>query len=158
MLIGCCRVNNTSKVVKKNAAVFSVCCTFAMGIFVTITIILCSATTPAIKNIIHNTLENHCCTIEGSVINDLVNNVCQLNPIRVALSEEGPFGTAYQWHKYLKEQFSIVEPVEYILDAKQGRSFQYRSILHSLSQVLKSSEIQENLLKSARRVQEWVYK
>lgn len=82
------------------------------------------------------------------VIAELVNNLCKLNPLSAALSEEGPLGTAYQRNKYLKEHFSIVEPLEYILDAKEGKTFQYVPILQSLSQILKNSDIQEKLLKS----------
>lgn len=112
--------------------------------------ITCSASAPVIKNIVHNTLENHNCTVEELVITDLVNSICQLNPLSAALSEEGPLGTAYQRNRYLKEQFSIVEPVEYILDAKEGKTFQYVPILQSLSQILKNSDIQEKVLKSVR--------
>lgn len=46
------------------------------------------------------------------MISDLVNNVCQLNPLSAAFSEEGPLGTAYERKSYMKKQFSIVELVE----------------------------------------------
>lgn len=113
--------------------------------------ITCSASSPIIKNIVHTTFENHNCAVEELVITELVNSICQLNPVSAAFSEEGPLGTAYQRNKYLKERFSIVEPLEYILDAKEGRTFQYVPILQSLSQVLKNVDIQEKLLKTARR-------
>ena len=51
----------------------------------------------------------------------MVINICQSNPLSAALSEEGPLGTAYRRNRYLKGHFSIVEPLEYILDAKEGR-------------------------------------
>jgi len=57
------------------------------------------------------------------VVTDLVKSLCQLNPLSVAFSKEGHLGTAYKRNSYLKEHFSIVEPVEYILDAKEGKSF-----------------------------------
>ena len=112
--------------------------------------ITCSASAPVIKNIVHSTLQNHNCTVEEVVITDLVKSLCQLNPLSVAFSKEGPLGTAYKRNSYLKEHFSIVEPVEYILDVKEGKTFQYIPILQSLSQVLKNSDIQEKVLKSVR--------
>lgn len=55
-----------------------------------------SASAPALKNIIQTTLENHNCTVGEQVITDLVKNICQLNPVSVAFTEEGPLGTVYQ--------------------------------------------------------------
>ena len=85
------------------------------------------------------------------VITDLVKRLCHLNPLGVAFSEEGPLGMVYKRNSYLKEHFSIVEPVEYILDANEGKTFQYIPILQPLSQVLKNSAIQEKVLKSVRQ-------
>lgn len=112
--------------------------------------ITCSASAPVIQNIVHKVLEHHNCTVEELVITDLVNSICQLNPLSAAFSEEGPLGTAYQRNRYLKEHFSIVQPLEYILDAKEGKTFQYVPILKSLSQILKNSDIQERVFKSVR--------
>lgn len=109
-----------------------------------------SASAPIIKSIVHDTFENHNCAVEEFVITDLVKSIRQLNPISAAFSEEGLLGTAYKRNQYLKEHFSIVEPLEYILDAKEGRTFQYVPILQSLSQILKNSDIQEKVLKSTR--------
>ena len=74
--------------------------------------ITCSASAPIIKNIVCNTLQNHDCIVEELVITDLVNGICQLNPLSVAFSEEGPLGTAYKRNGYVKEHFSVVEPLE----------------------------------------------
>lgn len=82
------------------------------------------------------------------MITDLVNSIYESNPLRAALSEKGPLGTAYQRNRYLKEHLSIVEPIEYILDAKEGKTFQYVPFLQSFSQIPKNSDIQEKVLKS----------
>ncbi|XP_048836073.1 uncharacterized protein LOC125711317 isoform X1 [Brienomyrus brachyistius] len=108
--------------------------------------ITCSASAPVIRNIVYNTLVNHNCTVEELVITDLVNNICQLNPLNAALSEEGPLGTANQRNRYLKEHFCVVESVEYILNAKEGKTFQYVPILQSLSQILTKYDIEMNVL------------
>ena len=51
--------------------------------------ITCSASTPIIKNIFYNTLENHNCIVE-----ELVIWLKKLNPLSAAFSEEGPLCTA----------------------------------------------------------------
>lgn len=111
----------------------------------------CSASAPVIKNIVQNTLQNNNCSLEESVVTDLVKNICKLNPLSVAFSEDGPLGTAYKRSSYLKERFCIVEPIEYVLDAKQRRSFQYVPILQSLSQILSNRTIQEKVLTNVRQ-------
>jgi len=112
--------------------------------------ITCTASAPVIRNIVQNTLKTHNCSVEELVITDLVNSICKLNPLSAALSEEGLLGTAHKRNKYTKEHFSVVEPLEYILCAKEGCTFQYVPILQSLSEILKNSDIQEKVLKSAR--------
>lgn len=107
-----------------------------------------SASASVIKNIVCEPLENHGCTVEELVITDLVKRICQLNPVSVAFSKEGTLSTAYSRNIYFKEHFSVVEPIEYILDAEENRSFQYIPILQSLSHILKNSDIQEKVLKS----------
>lgn len=81
--------------------------------------ITCTASEPVIKDIVHNTLKNHNSNLEELVITELVNNICQLNPLSAAFNEKGPLGTAFQRNRYLKKHFSIVEPLEYILMKKR---------------------------------------
>lgn len=76
------------------------------------------------------------------VISDLVKSICYLNPLASALSEKGPLATAFKRQRYLRDHFDIIELVEYILDAKEGRTFQYVPILQ-LSEILKNKDIQE---------------
>lgn len=50
----------------------------------------------------------------------------------------------------MKAHFSVVEPKEYILDNREGKTFQYVPILQSLLQVLNNKNIQEKALGSER--------
>lgn len=45
---------------------------------------------------------------------------------------------------------SVVQPVEYIIDAKGGRSFQYVPVLQSLLKVISNKDIQEKALKGSQ--------
>ncbi len=61
--------------------------------------ITCTASEPVIKDIVHNTLKKHNCNLEELVITELVNDICQLNPLSAAFNEKGPLGTAFQWNR-----------------------------------------------------------
>lgn len=77
-----------------------------------------TASSPVIKQIIETTLKSNGCSVDESVFSNLGENLTYLNPLNAALGVDGPFKTSYKRERFLKEQFSIVEPVEYILDEK----------------------------------------
>lgn len=58
------------------------------------------------------------------------------------MAKDGPFSTSYKRQEFMKEHFSVVEPKEYILGEKEGKTFQYAPILESLLQVLNNKNIQ----------------
>lgn len=76
----------------------------------------------------------------------MVTELCDANPFISALSSSGPLSSAYKRRAYFKEQFAVVEPVEYVLSREEYRSFQYVPILKSLLQVLSRKEIQDLML------------
>ncbi len=49
----------------------------------------------------------------------MVTELCEFNPISLALKSDGPLSTAYKRKMYFKENFSVVEPVEYVLNARE---------------------------------------
>lgn len=84
-----------------------------------------SASGPVIKEIILSTLRKHGCTFEDSVISELVKDLCQLSPVCAALRVDGPFSSKFRREQFSKEYLSSIEPVEYILDSTEKKSFQY---------------------------------
>lgn len=104
--------------------------------------IVSSASTSVIQNIVSTTLQNHGCTVNEIVVADLAKRICQLNPISVAFSKDGPLSTAYKRNVYLKEQFSITQPVEYILMMKKHFSiFQFCSPCLNFSKIVRSRKV-----------------
>ena len=99
------------------------------------------ASVDTIKDIIENTLQKHNCIVDTSLITDLTKELCECSLLSTALGADGPFSTSYKRREYFKENFSVVEPVEYIVDAKEKRTFQYVPILKSLSQLLNNNDI-----------------
>lgn len=101
------------------------------------------ASIPVIRNIVAVNFKRLGCTAEDKVIAELAEELCNGNPVSAAFGEDSPFRTAFKRKAYFKENFMIVEPVEYILGSSDNRSFQYIPILQSLQQVFGNRDIVE---------------
>ncbi|XP_070410625.1 uncharacterized protein [Nothobranchius furzeri] len=88
--------------------------------------------------------------VDNLVIKELSDSLCKSNPLANALRKGGPLATAYKRKEYYKEVFKVVEPVEFLLDQKTSRSFQYIPILPSLQQILDSPEVLNRVIDSHR--------
>lgn len=64
------------------------------------------------------------------------------------IGKGGPLSTAYLRKQYYKASFNIVEPVEFMLDAKESQSFQYVSVLKSLQLVFANREVVDIVVKN----------
>lgn len=57
------------------------------------------------------------------------------NPLVKAIAEVDPLATAFKRKQYYKQHFKVVEPVEYVLDARAKKTykymFPYSSLYHS---------------------------
>lgn len=100
-----------------------------------------SASGPMIKTIIQSCLAKHNCEIDEAVMSDMVTELCNANPLTSTLSHSGPLSTAYKRRAFFKEQFGVVDPVEYVLSKEENRTFQYVPLLKSLLQTLAQKEI-----------------
>lgn len=109
-----------------------------------------SASVPIILNTVNSCLKKNNCTVEHSIVSDLIKQICESNPISSSLKPSGSLYTQYKRRKFFKKNFPIVEPVEYVLDEKARRTFQYVPILPSLLQILSKKELQEKLLFSSQ--------
>jgi len=59
----------------------------------------------------------------------MVTDLCEGNPITSALTSNGPFSTSYKRREYFKEHFSVVEPIEYMLSAREFPICTYFEVL-----------------------------
>lgn len=57
----------------------------------------------------------------------------------------GSLSSAYQCRQYYKTNFNVVDPVEYILDAKNKKTFQYIPILDFLQVLLNRKDILDKI-------------
>jgi hypothetical protein len=102
-----------------------------------------SAAGPVLKYILKSCLEKHNCELSDVFISEIVAGLCERNSVSVATRSGGPLSTTYKRHKNFKRHFSMVEPVEYYHNARDGSSFQYVPILKTLSKLFEKKEIQD---------------
>lgn len=102
-----------------------------------------SASKAALKEIIVSHFQRNNHSVNDGFVNSLVEELCTSNPLSTALSAGGPLSSSFRRRQYFKETFDVVEPVEYILESNEKRSFQYVPILQSLNQILKSDHLRE---------------
>ena len=100
-----------------------------------------TASVPVTQKTIIHFLQDRNCQVDESVVKELATELCTLNPIQAAIGNRGPLSTTWKWKKYYRKHFNVVEPVEYVLDQKNRRFFQYVPILKSLQQLLNCETI-----------------
>ncbi len=102
---------------------------------------LTSASNQGTCCIISDILRNHNLEIGESVIQELSEAVGRSNPLVKAIEIGGPLATAFKRKQFYKEHVRVVEPIEFILDQKSRKTYQYIPILPSLQQLFSCSDI-----------------
>ena len=105
---------------------------------------ICTASTQHFPKLVSDIFAKNNCAVDEAIVSELVDKLS--NPFSAALGPDGPFSSKFKRVKYYKENFSVIEPVEYILDPEEKSSFQYVPVLLSLQQLLKNEDIVKRLL------------
>lgn len=106
---------------------------------------------------IENVLEKHNCTSE-ECLTSLTELFQSANPL-IFLSREGSLSTDYKRQLYYKKNFSVIEPVEYLLNRQEKfHTVIYIPILKLLSDLLKKEEVLQALGKNKPVEQSGYYK
>lgn len=100
--------------------------------------LLKSASVPLVQATILDVFRNHGLPVDEAVIKELACAVCVSNRE----------GTAFRRKKFYKENFCVIEPVEYILDAKENRTFQHIPVFQSLQQLLSKEHILDQVIEN----------
>lgn len=78
-------------------------------------------------------------TTDNLFVSSLVEELCKSNALSTALSAGGPLSSSFTRQQHYKQKFKVAEPVEYILEPNEKRSFQYVPILQSSSNKYESN-------------------
>ena len=115
--------------------------------------LLSSATLPLSVNILEEVLQKHSLTTDKSVITEIATALFTSNPMLKSIEKGGSLSTTYLRKQYYKESFNIVEPVEYILNAKERRSFQYVPVLKFLQNLFDRRDVVDKVVDNHRAQQ-----
>ncbi|KAI7813834.1 hypothetical protein IRJ41_002408 [Triplophysa rosa] len=75
-------------------------------------------------------------TDNNQVVQDITDALFQTNPLFVTTSAQGKFATDYRRNVYFKEQFELIEPIEYLYDRTQKNAYVYVSTAKQLECLL----------------------
>lgn len=78
---------------------------------------------PLFINIINGVFQKHSPTTGTSMITEVATVLCTSKPMVKAIGKGGPLSPSYFCHQYYKESFNIIEPTEYIFNAKERKAF-----------------------------------
>ncbi|XP_013889855.1 uncharacterized protein LOC106537035 [Austrofundulus limnaeus] len=93
---------------------------------------------------IENILKVHNCSSEDLTAS-LTEALQSANPLTL-LSREGPLGTEFKRQSFYRQNFTVIEPVEYVLNRhKKSHTVVYVPILTLLSEILKRDEVLNEL-------------
>lgn len=107
---------------------------------------ICTSSNPYVSKLVSNIFTKNNCAVNEAVVGELVDRLCHSNPLSAAFGPDSPFSSKYKREKYFKENFSVIELVEYILDPEENCSFQYVPVLKSLQQLLNNQVIVNSVL------------
>lgn len=83
----------------------------------------------------------HNLQVDRNVIEETTISLCKRNPLNKVIEKGGPLSSTNQRKQYYKANLDTVEPVEYILDVRENKTFQNVSILQSLNVLLNRNNI-----------------
>ncbi|KAK0148560.1 putative nuclease HARBI1 [Merluccius polli] len=112
-----------------------------------------SALLPVSNNILFDFFNKNNLQVDQELIKELGCSLYSSNPLSKALGKEGPLATAFKRRQYYNDNFNSVKPVQFILDAKAKRSFQYVPLITFLQQLLNQKEVLNQVIENRRRQQ-----
>ena len=112
-----------------------------------------SASLPLSINVLETVFQKHSTTTDVDVLTEVATALATSNPLLKAIGKDGPLSTSYLRNQYYKKHFKVVEPIEYILDAKEKQSFQYVPVLKSLQQLFDRSDFVDRVVENHKAQQ-----
>ncbi len=94
---------------------------------------------PSTEKVITDILCHHNCEADQSLITEINEAVHRTNPL-YAITNKGTLSTDHKRKVYYKQNFDVVEPVEFVFSRQKNKSFVYVPILEVLKKFLDHSE------------------
>lgn len=100
----------------------------------------------SIPKLIYDVFDKNACAVDDDVVDELVDKLQNGNLLSAAFSPDVHFSSRFKSAKYFKENFNVIEPVEYILDPVANRSSQYIPAVHTLQNLFNNPDIVQSIL------------
>lgn len=100
---------------------------------------------PISESVISNTFNSHNLQVDEIVIRELTTTLYATNPL---IRAGGPLTFAFKWKEYYRQNFAIVDAVEYILDTQGKSTYQYDPLLKFLQQLLSQKDLLDKVVES----------
>lgn len=97
------------------------------------------------KRSVRSVLQQHNCNPDSTVLTLVSEIIQKTNPFD-SLSRTGPLSTNYKRLAFYKENYTVIEPTEYVLDGARNRKFIYVPILRILTELLNRDEVLDKVL------------
>lgn len=94
---------------------------------------------------VQQVFEKHNLHVDESVIKEIAATIAS-NPLHSAIG--GSSCTAYKRTQFYKDNFSVVEPIEYCLDEQQTNTFQYVPVLKSLQLLFAKQDVVDRVVEN----------
>lgn len=108
--------------------------------------LLSDASFPLSCKIIVDILQKHRIDDNQFLVKELVTALSTTNPLLAAIKRGGLLSSAFKRKQYYREHFKVVDPVEYVLEAKGKRTYQYVPILESLQILLGQNDLLDKVV------------
>lgn len=112
--------------------------------------LLSSAAVPLTVNSLKVLFQKHGTITDESSITEMAIALSESHPLIKVIGKSGILSTSYLRKLYYKECFKVLEPTEYILDAKHNKSFQYVPIIRTLQELLSKDDVVKKILENHR--------
>ena len=93
--------------------------------------------------------KKHDIHVDKLIIDELTLAISTHNPFVKAIAKDGPIASAFKRKQYYKEHFKAVEPVEYVLEARSNKSYQFVPLPNSLQQLLGRKDVVDRVVDNA---------
>lgn len=106
------------------------------------------------ENVLLDIFQKHKLQVGRPVIDEIISSLYSGNQLNKAIERGGRLSSAFKRKQYYKAKFNVVEPIEYILDARNKKTFQYVPILKSLQVLLSMKDIVDKLVSHHKKQRE----
>lgn len=110
--------------------------------------IFTSAVVPISNSIAIDIFKKHDLHVDQLIINELSLAISTHSALAKAIAKDLPLASAFKRQQYYKDHFKVVEPFEYVLDARSNKTIWYVPLLKSLLQLFSRNDVVDKAIDS----------